>query len=149
MSLIGGWLWHHVANCDIIFKILHKYNPFGPKSCLETCDVKLIFLLTLFVCPHNYYKDNKQVHLDCSCLKWQSWLGRQYYLRAQYFCLRFSLQSVRMLVCQFMVPIFKPCCKTGYATLIISSIHATSHCHYQADLIHYTGLCHILFTLPE
>ena len=41
-----------------MFKILHEINPFGPMSCPETCDVRLIFLLTFFLCPHNYYHDN-------------------------------------------------------------------------------------------
>ena len=36
------------ANCDIMFKILHKIKPFGPISWPETCDVRLIFLLTFF-----------------------------------------------------------------------------------------------------
>ena len=48
-----------VANCDIMFKILHEINPFEPMSCLETCDVRLIFLLAFFLCPRNYYNDNK------------------------------------------------------------------------------------------
>ena len=48
------------ANCDIMFKILHEINPFGPMSCPETCDVRHIFVLTFFLCPHNYYNDNKK-----------------------------------------------------------------------------------------
>ena len=36
------------ANCDIMFKILHKIKLFGPISSPETCDVMLIILLTFF-----------------------------------------------------------------------------------------------------
>ena len=43
-----------------MFKIEHKINIFGPMSFHETCDVRLIFLLKLFLCPHNYYNDNKK-----------------------------------------------------------------------------------------
>ena len=41
-----------------MFKILHKLNPGEPMSCSEIYNVKLIFLLKLFLSPHNYNNDN-------------------------------------------------------------------------------------------
>ena len=44
-----------------MLKIFHKIKPFGPMSCPETSDVRLIFLLTFFLCPRNYYNDNNEL----------------------------------------------------------------------------------------
>ena len=46
------------ANCDIMFNILHKINPFRPRSCPDASDVMLIFPLMFFLWPCNYYDDS-------------------------------------------------------------------------------------------
>ena len=58
LSLIGCATATSCANCDIMFKILHKIRPFGPMSSPETSDVMVIFLLAFFLWPRNYYNDN-------------------------------------------------------------------------------------------
>ena len=42
----------------IVVVIITWTKKCGPTICSETCSVRLIFLLTFFLCPHNYYNDN-------------------------------------------------------------------------------------------
>ena len=46
---------------------LHKLNPNEPMSCSEICDVKLIFLLTLFLCSCYYYNNDNDLEYKSNC----------------------------------------------------------------------------------
>ena len=52
LSLIGCQLRYHVANCDIMFKSLHKINPFEPIRDPGNCDVRVIFFCEGFSLGH-------------------------------------------------------------------------------------------------
>ena len=70
-----------------MFKISHKINPFGPMSCLETCDIRVIFLSTFFLCPRNYYNDNNRIGTKKSSDMYYIWVWNYALMTALWFAL--------------------------------------------------------------